>query len=369
MIAILIIIVSILLLACLILRFHPAFGGRARKAHRSNQIRNGKFDNQIPTVMESGLKNTLSILRDFAKGNPQSKPAAPLPAVPAPTEAAADPSRARITWFGHSALLLEMQGRKLLLDPMFGTAPSPFPAVGGKRYPTEASFDPEKLPAIDAVLLSHDHYDHLDYGTIRKLRDKVGCFYVPLGVGSHLERWGIAPEKIQELDWWQEAEHEGLRLACTPARHFSGRSLTDRNATLWCSWVIAGERANVYFSGDSGYGPHFQEIGDAYGPFDLTLMECGQYDQRWAAIHMMPEETVQAHLDLKGDVLLPIHWGAFTLSFHSWTEPVERVTRAAKERNVRIATPRIGEGMEIGSADAPADAWWKEQEGNVNGKI
>ncbi len=168
------------------------------------------------------------------------------------------------------------------------------------------------------------------------------------------------PAKITEHDWWDEFEFEGLTLASAPARHFSGRSVGDRDTTLWCSWVIVGEQARIFFSGDSGYIPHFKEIGNKYGPFDLTLMECGQYDERWSGIHMMPEETVQAHLDVRGNVMIPIHWGAFTLALHDWTDPVERAARAARERNATLVTPRIGEVVRIGATELPSAAWWEQ---------
>jgi L-ascorbate metabolism protein UlaG (beta-lactamase superfamily) len=242
---------------------------------------------------------------------------------------------------------------------MFGRAPTPFPIFGLKRYSKGLPFMIEDLPSIDVVIISHDHYDHLDYGSIRKIKEMVKQFIVPLGVGSHLEKWGVNPASIIE-DWWNEIKIEGLTIASTPARHFSGRSLTDRNATLWCSWVIKGENTNIFFSGDSGYGPHFIEIGAKYGPFDLTLMECGQYDRRWAAIHMTPEEAVQAQLDVKGKMMIPIHWGAFTLALHDWTDPIDRVTKAAETQNLAISTPRIGETVYISSEDYPRNMWWSK---------
>jgi L-ascorbate metabolism protein UlaG (beta-lactamase superfamily) len=232
--------------------------------------------------------------------------------------------------------------------------------IGSKRYSVTLPIEPEHLPPIDAVILSHDHYDHLDYHSIQKLKDKVGKFIVPFGVGSHLVRWGVHPAKISEYDWWSELELDGLKLVCTPARHFSGRSLFNRDSTLWCSWVIMGQQTRIFYGGDSGYAPHFKEIGEKYGPFDLTFMECGQYDERWPAIHMMPEETVQAHIDVLGKLMIPIHWSAFTMALHDWTDPIERVTKAAKERNVNISTPRIGEAVNVGSAEYPASVWWNK---------
>ena len=318
-----------------------------------------KYENQIPTGMGMGFKTTLGLMRDMLKGSPNRKPKGALPLAAMPAYRSQEADGARVTWFGHSALLVEIEGKVLLLDPMLGRAPSPVPLFGSKRYGGRLPVEIEELPPIDAVLLSHDHYDHLDAGSIRRLKEKVGRFFVPLGVGSHLIRWGVDPGKVEEHDWWEEFSFAGLTLACTPARHFSGRSLTDRNSTLWCSWVIGGQQTKIYFSGDSGYGPHFAEIGEKYGPFDLTLMECGQYDERWAAIHMMPEETVQAHVDVRGDVMIPIHWAAFTLSLHDWTDPVERALKAAQEKGVRVATPKIGETVTVGDEDYPTTAWWK----------
>jgi L-ascorbate metabolism protein UlaG (beta-lactamase superfamily) len=254
---------------------------------------------------------------------------------------------------------LQIAGKHILLDPMFGISPSPFPALTSKRFSNNLPVIPEDLPPIDAVVISHDHYDHLDYPSIAKLKDKVTMFFVPIGLGAHLRRWGVRETQITELDWWDEQEFAGLTFVCTPSRHFSGRTLTDRFATLWASWVIDSGKQKLFFSGDTGYGPHFKEIGSKYGPFDLTLMECGQYDERWANIHMMPEQTVQAHQDLGGKRMVPMHWGAFVLSLHTWTGPVERVTAAAKKAGVTLLTPKIGETMPIGGKDYATTAWWR----------
>ncbi len=367
----LVVILAVVLAVYFVIAYYPAFGSAPSKAKRrrlsaSKQYDpgNGKFVNAIPTSMDMPLRETFKTVVQMIKGNPNGRPRAEL--IPERVYLSAlkrdAASKPAVTWFGHSAAMLQLDGKTLLLDPMFGRAPSPFPIIGGKRYSKQLPIELDQLSAIDAVILSHDHYDHLDYGSILKLKDKVKRFIVPLGVGPHLERWGIAPSRIEEHDWWDELEYEGLRLACTPARHFSGRSVTDRNATLWCSWVIQGREAKVFFSGDSGYGPHFKEIGSKYGPFDLTLMECGQYDERWAAIHMMPEETVQAHLDVRGKVMVPIHWGAFTLALHDWNDPVERVVAAAKRLNAAVSTPRIGEAVPIGGTSYPTTAWWRKQE-------
>ncbi|WP_369700009.1 MBL fold metallo-hydrolase [Bacillus sp. AFS041924] len=316
----------------------------------------GKFINQVPTSMNMDLKTNISMIRDFVKKSPNRKPKNVIPMEKIIYSKNKD---TKITWFGHSALLIEIEGKTILIDPMFGNAPTPFPQFGGKRYSGGLPIEISELPKIDAVILSHDHYDHLDYGTIKKIKQKVDRFIVPLGVGSHLVSWGVPKETISEHNWWDEFMFEHLTLACTPARHFSGRSLTDRNSTLWCSWVIIGENNKIYFSGDSGYAPHFKEIGEKYGPFDLALMECGQYDKRWSAIHMLPEETVKAFIDVKGKVLVPIHFGAFTLAFHDWNDPIERAVKVAKENGVKYSTPKIGEAINLSTGEYPKSIWWK----------
>jgi L-ascorbate metabolism protein UlaG (beta-lactamase superfamily) len=348
----------------LFITFHPVFGSTPSKETKTKfrsleHYSNGTFVNQIPTEMTTDFRSMLPVLKEFLKGSPKRQPKHPIQVQPLQFSSQNTSQNTKITWLGHSAFLIEMDGKRILLDPMFGKAPSPVPWFGNKRYSKELPFSVEDLPEIDLVVFSHDHYDHLDYGTIKKLKDRINKFIVPLGVGSHLERWGVELDRIQESNWWDHADADGLSLVCTPARHFSGRSLTNRNSTLWCSWVLNGKDTKIYFSGDSGYGPHFKEIGEKYGPFDVTLMECGQYHEKWAAIHMIPEETVQAHVDVKGKVMIPIHWGAFTLSVHDWTDPIERVIKAANEQNVMICTPQIGERFTIDDDVYPRLMWWK----------
>lgn len=316
-----------------------------------------KYENQIPTFMNMNLKSMISMMKDSISSKSIRRPSSP---IQVENFVEGTTSHSRVTWFGHSAFLLELEGKRLFFDPMLGNRPSPVSWAGTKRFSTNLSIEPEELFHIDAIVISHDHYDHLDYSSIRRLKDKTERFIVPLGVRRYLVNWGVPSEKITEHAWGDEVQLEDLTLACMPARHFSGRGLFNRNSTLWCSWVIAGRETKVYYSGDSGYGPHFKEIGDTYGPFDVTLMECGQYDERWSHIHMLPEETVQAHLDVRGDLLIPVHWGAFTLAFHSWIDPVERVTKAAALHQVSISTPKIGETVCIGMDDCPKTPWWRE---------
>lgn len=375
--------VGILILGIwLFLRLNPAFGGKPspeqlRRYARSPHWNGQKFVYPEPTrSFQLSPGNIMSLLRDYLRGNDRIRPSRPLPVVKLEPSVWTKPNGDNIIWLGHSALLLHIGGKRLLLDPMLGPSPTPVPPFGGKRYAPELPFNVDELPQVDAILFSHDHYDHLDYGTIVRLKDKTKRFIVPLGVSCHLERWGVNPERISEHDWWDELEWEGLKLVCTPARHFSGRGRGKRDRSLWCSWVINSAEQRIFFSGDSGYGPHFGQIGKKYGPFDLALIECGQYDVRWIDVHMLPEQTVQACLEVRGKRLLPIHWGAFTLALHDWDDPIRRVAAQAEMREMPLATPKIGEILplkagvaaeftavksptqEILSVAAKSDAWW-----------
>ncbi|ANS48271.1 membrane protein [Bacillus thuringiensis] len=303
---------------------------------------NKKYTNQIHTDMSFKPKDIISLMTDYFKIKSKLRPIKDLPIVLSNKD---NESLESVTWFGHSASLLKIEGKKLLLDPMFGDASSPFPLFNSKRYSGTFSLERDDLQEIDAIIISHNHYDHLNYKSIMQLKDRAKHFYVPTGVAQYLIKWGVSPSKISEHNWWDEITFDNIKLVCAPARHFSGRGMTDRDRSLWCSWLILGQETKIFFSSDSGYAPHFKEIGDKYGPFDLTLMECGQYDSRWSAIHMLPEETVQAHIDVKGELLLPIHWGAFTLALHEWIDPIERVTKEANRLGVKITTPQIGESV------------------------
>jgi L-ascorbate metabolism protein UlaG (beta-lactamase superfamily) len=301
----------------------------------------------------------VSLFRDMLRRDSGRKPVQALTPEQVNIQTFLAASEPQLIWFGHSASLIRIQGKTLLLDPMLGKAASPLPFAGPKRF-SQPPISPEALPHIDAVLISHDHYDHLDYPTIKKLCGKTTKFFVPLGVAAHLRTWGVKETQIVELDWWNETTFEGLTFTCTPARHFSGRSLNDRFKTLWCSWVIQARDTKLYFSGDTGYGPHFKQIGKKYGPFDLTMLECGQYDKRWPNIHMQPEQTFAAHQDLRGKRLLPLHWGAFVLALHPWADSVERIQKAAAPSKTEVMTPKIGEIVSIKAAHYPKSAWWNE---------
>ncbi len=340
----LIILLSIGIMA--FMNISPQFGAAPKgtylkKIQQSENYKDKQFQNLIPTSMDMDAKGMLRVMYNMTfKGNTR-KPTKPLPVQFQNNSSQKADSLSKLTWYGHSAVLLEIDGKKILIDPMLGNAASPV-SFTTKRFDYESPIDIDAIPVVDAVILSHDHYDHLDYPSIIKLKDRVGHFYTPLGIGSHLQRWGVDASKITELDWWESTTLDDLQLVATPARHFSGRGLGDRNKTLWASWVIIGEKERIYFSGDSGYGPHFKQIGERYGPFDFAMMECGQYNERWEAIHMMPEQTIQASMDVKSKVMMPIHWSAFDLALHVWTDPVERAVKAAKIHEVNIITPQIG---------------------------
>ncbi|MFC6996468.1 MBL fold metallo-hydrolase [Rufibacter roseus] len=351
----------------LFLAFAPQFGATAKgqsleRIKNSPQYHNGQFQNtsDTPMMLDASFQEKVSLWSKFITGVEGATPEDKLPMLTHKKEdfAQAPAQGLQVTWFGHSAVLIELNGKRIFADPMLGKRASPVSFIGSKRFSEELPIAIEDLPPLDYVLLSHDHYDHLDHGTIKKLKEKVKHFLVPLGVAAHLIKWGVPEERVTEFDWWEYATIDGFFFAATPARHFSGRTLWDRNATLWCSWVIKNGDQSVYFGGDSGYDEHFKQIGHKYGPFDLTMLECGQYNQAWRYIHMMPEETAQAHLDLKGEVLMPTHWGAFSLALHHWKEPIMRLTKAAAEKNVTLATPIIGQTWKVGQ-ELPQKKWWE----------
>jgi L-ascorbate metabolism protein UlaG (beta-lactamase superfamily) len=270
-----------------------------------------------------------------------------------------------VTWLGHSSLMINIDGYKILMDPVFEKRVS---WLGPSRFNGDVPLDIELIPNIDAVLISHDHYDHLNKFSIQHLIDQSNIFIVPLKVGARLIDWGVPQNKIIELGWWQEyALDQKLMVAATPSQHFSGRGIKDRNKTLWVSWVIQTSNHKLFFSGDSGYFSGFKQIGNTYGPFDMTFMECGAYGESWPLVHMFPEETVQAHLDLKGNVLHPIHWGTFNLALHSWYDPMVRLTAAANAKGVKTATPIVGETT-VYNKKIPVTKWWEqaiEESGDV----
>jgi L-ascorbate metabolism protein UlaG (beta-lactamase superfamily) len=283
-----------------------------------------------------------------------------------PTALAIEPSRfatppatgLRVTWLGHSTTLVEIDGHRILTDPVWSMRVGPLSWVGPRRW-----FAPpiaiDELPALDAVVISHDHYDHLDRGSVLALSARGVPFIVPLGVGAHLAYWGVPESRIVELDWWDRHQLGDLMVTCTPARHASGRTVLDNDAKLWAGWALTGAKHRVWFSGDTGLFPAMREIGARLGPFDLTLIEVGQYDAAWPDWHIGPEQAVRAHGMVRGKRMLPVHWGLLTLAYHAWTEPIERALAAAKQAGAAIVTPRPGQSFEP-DAPPPLERWWPE---------
>jgi L-ascorbate metabolism protein UlaG (beta-lactamase superfamily) len=326
----------------------------------SPQWRDGRFHNPLPPQMGS---MTAMISKMWNNPNKHKTPDSTLSFLQrSATEFQGDAHPAlQVTWMGHSSVLLEIEGKRVLTDPVWSNKASPVSFAGpGRFYAPPLALD--SLPVLDVVIISHDHYDHLDKATILAIQDRVSLFAVPLGVGGHLEKWGVDPNKIQERDWWGSIAFEGLTLTATPARHFSGRSLSlsmSQNNTLWAGWSIAGKSHRVYYSGDTGMFPDFYEIGNRLGPFDLTLIESGAYDELWPDVHIGPEQAVQAHRMVRGKVMMPVHWGTFNLANHNWQEPAERILAAAAKAGISVYIPQPGESF-LPKSLPQFSKWWPD---------
>jgi L-ascorbate metabolism protein UlaG (beta-lactamase superfamily) len=325
----------------------------------SPQYRQGRFRNTVPSATSAlGFFASLRLLWQFAFAKPaHTVPALPLPVLPLTGAQLLEAPEHSLFRLGHSTVLMKLRSGFWLTDPVFSERASPFAFAGPRRFhaPPIAL---DALPPIAGVILSHNHYDHLDRATIARLADRVGVFVTPLGVGDLLLRWGVDPARVRQLDWWQSTTVDGVTLTATPSQHFSGRGLFDSGRSLWCSWAIQEHALKIFFSGDSGYFDGFKTIGQRLGPFDLTLMETGAYDAQWPHVHMQPEQSLQAHLDVGGRTLLPIHNGTFDLALHTWHEPFERIVALAVAAGVPLATPRMGERVDL-AAPAAGGRWWR----------
>jgi L-ascorbate metabolism protein UlaG (beta-lactamase superfamily) len=270
---------------------------------------------------------------------------------------ALDSGANHVVRLGHSSHLLKLKGKYWLIDPVFSERASPVQWAGPKRF-HQPPLTLAELPPIEGLILSHDHYDHLDLAAIDALRERVQRYFVPLGVGARLRDAKVAPERIQEFDWWQQGRQGDVQVTATPSQHFSGRTLWDRDSTLWASWVIESGGERIFYSGDSGYNPGFAQIGERFGGVDLALMENGAYDTYWPSVHMTPEETVKAFQDLRGKLLYLVHNSTFDLAFHTWQDPLDRVAAITEREKIPLATPEIGEVLTVGKARTNV-LWWK----------
>mgnify|MGYP000719422079 CR=1 FL=1 len=328
---------------------------RKARYEESKQYKDGKFLNSVETEMGFSVKDFRTLISRARKGPTAGQ-------IPGGKLLMNRNWEAREgmwwSWLGHSTVFMQVEGKKVLIDPIYSDRSSPFQWAGPKRF-HEVPLASENMPLPDVIIISHDHYDHLDKETMKFYSDKCKQFFVPLGVGSHLEKWGISSDKITELDWWQHADWNGIEIHCTPARHFSGRGFK-KDPTLWASWCIIGKENRIFYSGDTGYFNGFKEIGDKLGPFDLNFMQVGAYDKMWPNIHMFPEEAAQAHLDLKASKMVPLHWGTFNLAFHDWDEPAKRLKAESDSLQIDLFFPILGvQNNAAAKNEEGTPLWWE----------
>lgn len=339
------------------------FGAKPSKENieqyaKSVAWKNNQFENLIETKMDMGPAQMPKLIKENIKNRKITKPQEPLEIAtfnPKKWEALQEES---FIWYGHSAAMFQLSNKTILVDPMLGPNAAPISPMPVHRFSEDTLDIIDDFPTIDAVFMTHDHYDHLDMKSIERLTSKVKHWYTALGVGRHLQKWGIAETNITELDWWETGDLGDIHFTFTPSRHFSGRGLKDRAKSLWGGWVFESPTSKVYWSGDGGYGPHFKEVGQKLGPFDLMFVECGQYNLLWHAIHLLPEESVQAAIDAKAKVAIPVHWGGFSLALHHWKEPVEVFTQTAQDQDLNYSVPRLGEIYPI-KGMLEEKRWWE----------
>ena len=345
-------------------------GERLERMRASPAWTGDRFQNRHPLMPNlRDAATPMPSLAEFMCGGERRVPRAPLPSLdPLDAWRRAPGSGLRATWLGHSTVLIEIDGVRVLTDPVWGSRASPARFAGPKRFqPIPVSL--RKLPPLDAIVVSHDHYDHLDYPSIRELRKHDVPFVTSLGVGAHLEYWGVPPERIIELDWWETycVPGSGVTITAAPSQHFSGRSLGDRNATLWSSMVIRSPRHAVFFSGDTGLTTEYQAIAERLGPFDLVMLEVGAFHPAWGDIHLGPEHALEALAMLGGGLFLPVHWGTFNLAMHAWDQPAETLLELAPKSGARLVMPQLGEAIEPAHAD-DVTPWWRAVDRDVVGK-
>ena len=357
-------ILALIMFTTLFLKFNPQFGGRhsseeKSKLQASKNWKGSSFKNLEITTLDFAPSNIPSFIKDQITNNKIRRPEK---AIPIDLNDLAlfnkRDKQAKFLWFGHSTILLQLNGFNLLVDPMFGDDVTPIAPIPSKRFSEINTDIIDHLPEIDLVLFTHDHYDHLDYESVKKIQSKVNKYFVPLGFSKHLTAWDVPKDQITELDWWDKINFNGVEINFTPSRHYSGRGLFDRAESLWGGWVFQSNDLNIIISGDGGYGEHFKEIGRRFGSFDWAFMECGQYNFRWHQNHLYPEESVQAAFDLNAKLSFPIHWAGFKLALHPWKEPVERFVKEAKKEKLDHSTPEILKMVKFGAE--PIDNNWYE---------
>lgn len=342
----------------------PVFGAPIKGVHKqkvqaSPHFSKGQFQNLLPTPSLTEGYNMAGVMREMLFDRKAGrKPSQPLPTIKTDLHALKREEEV-LVWFGHSSYYFQLNGLRFLVDPVLSGSASPF-AKGIPAFDGSDVYKTEDIPNIDVLLVTHDHYDHLDYPTIRALLPKINQVVCGLGVGAHLQRWGVSAEQLHELDWHQSLKiNSDITLSAVPTRHFSGRSLK-RNNTLWLGFVVETPTYKLLVGGDSGYGEHFKQIGAQHGPFDLVLLENGQYDRKWKYIHMQPEEVLQSATDLRAKRLLPVHAAKFALANHPWDEPLRRISQAAKQHPaIQLATPKIGEAVALQNLSQTFTKWWE----------
>jgi L-ascorbate metabolism protein UlaG (beta-lactamase superfamily) len=332
---------------------------RIKRLQNSSQYKDGKFVNPIEAPIMAPDSTWSYIKKRFfsSRIDPEPTGKVPVKTIQQNEWTGINNESLFFAWLGHSSILIAVDGKKILVDPVLEKRASPFSMIGPRRFhPTPATA--KGLPPIDVVLITHDHYDHLEEPTIKQLDSKTSLFLVPLGIGELLEDWGISPKKIVELDWWEHYKVGSIKFIATPAVHYARRWLFDGDERLWCSWSVQSQNRRFYISGDSGYFDGFKKIGDELGPFDMTFLKIGSYDDMWKQIHMLPEEAVQQHQDLRGYIMFPLHWATFDLALHPWYEPIERLLASVETKNVQIITPLIGERVDINRLPTMTK-WWR----------
>ena len=348
-------IIAFIVIALLFLKFYPSVGRLPDDAQK--QV----FKKENTLYYDDSFHNEKEGSLISGEGYPASERRVPEQTLKAETPGLLTDAKdddLTFTWLGHSSFLIQLGNKNLLFDPVLGGRTSPVSFAGPKRF-SEIPITAAQMPEIDVLLLSHDHYDHLDYDTIKEIRSKVKKFIVPLGVDTILKGWGVEADKIIVLNWWETVEIDGTIYTLTPSQHFTGRNPLKRNSTLWGGYYINNEYHRIYYTGDGGYSDAFKNVNERLGTPDLMLAECGQYDPSWSGVHMFPEETVQAAVDADASWMIPVHWGAFCICNHAWDDPIIRVTAEAENRNLSIATPRIGQTVDYDRIEIYNEKWWE----------